>query len=48
MNSISDGRKNEQKSQEIDNIANVILPAVENSVEFRTNKPLSTQKKMGK
>ena len=48
MNSISDGRKNEQKNQEIDNIANVILPAVENSVEFRTSKPLSTQKKMGK
>lgn len=46
VNSISDGRKNEQKSQEIDNIANVILPAVENSVEFRTSKPLSTQKKM--
>ena len=48
MNSISNGRKNEQKRQEIENTANVILPAVENSVEFRTNKPLPTQKKMGK
>ena len=48
MNSISNGRKNEQKRQEIDNTANVIIPAVENSVEFRTSKPLSTQKKMGK
>ena len=48
MNSISNGKKNEQKRQEIENTANVILPEVENSVEFRTNKPLSTQKKMGK
>ena len=49
VNSI--GRKNEQKRHEIDiadNVNNIVLPAVENSVEFRTNKPLTTTKKFGK
>ena len=49
VNSI--GRNNEQKRHEIDiadNVNNIVLPAVENSVEFRTNKPLTTTKKFGK
>ena len=48
VNSI--GRKNEQKRHEIDIADNVnnVVQAVENSVEFRTNKPLTTTKKFGK
>ena len=51
VNSISMARKSDQKKQEIDisdNANNIPQIAVENSIEFRTNKPLTTTKKFGK